>query len=371
MRAAATAYGFLGLAMTSIVSSSRAQTAPPAVIEQQLIFESAPFPRCHASTLVETAAGDLVAAWFGGTEEGHPDVSIWRSRRDLGADTWSRPVKVASGVDGGTDHPCWNPVLHRPSEGPLLLFFKVGPSPEEWWGMLARSFDEGRTWSDPKRLPEGILGPIRAKPLELPDGTLLAGSSTEHDGWRLHFERTRDLGATWESTGPIHDGRDFAAIQPAFLVHDGGRIQALARSRQHRIVETWSEDGGKTWTPLRATSLPNPSAGIDALTLPDGRHFLVYNHTSNLPGEKPAAGARSRLNLAVSRDGVTWRPALHLECEHGPGEYSYPAIIRTRDGLVHLTYTWRRRSIKHVVIDPARLEARHDFVDGRWPEHVH
>ena len=181
----------------------------------------------------------------------------------------------------------------------------------------------------------------------------------------LHFERTRDLGRSWETTGPIHDGRALAAIQPAFLTHASGRIQALARSRQNRIVETWSEDGGRTWSQPRATELPNPSAGIDTLTLPSGRHLLVYNHTSPLPGEKPETGLRSELDLAVSEDGAKWGAALLLERQ--PGEYSYPAIIRTRDGLVHVTYTWRRRSIEHVVIDPERLERR-EFVEGRWPD---
>lgn len=359
---------------------ARAQ-APPALIAAELLFEDAPFPSCHASTLVETPSGDLVAAWFGGTAERHADVSIWIARRDAGSTVapgaagWTAPVEVADGVEDGVDHPCWNPVLHQPSarpaqeapgaKAPLLLFYKVGPSPSAWWGMLLRSEDEGRTWSAPERLPEGILGPIRAKPIELEDGTLLAGSSTEHDGWRLHFERTRDLGRTWESSGPIHDGRAFAAIQPAFLSHGGGRIQALARSRQNRIVETWSQDGGRTWSEPEATGLPNPSAGIDALTLPDGRHLLVYNHTSSLPDERPPAGTRSELNLAVSDDGTTWRAALLLERQ--PGEYSYPAMIRTRDGLVHLTYTYRRSRIKHVVVDPVKLEPR-DFLDGRWPE---
>jgi predicted neuraminidase len=378
------------LVLSCLTTAATAQSSP-AITQAELIFEQAPFPSCHASTLVEATGGDLIAAWFGGTAERHPDVSIWTARLDRGSPRWSAPAAVADGVEDGVDYPCWNPVLHRPSHrpangdsgdaGPILLFYKVGPSPSEWWGMLLRSEDDGRTWSRPERLPEGILGPIRAKPLELPDGTLLAGSSTEHDGWRLHFERTRDLGRTWESTGPIHDGRALAAIQPAFLAHPAGRIQALARSRQNRIVETWSNDGGRTWSEPRATALPNPSAGIDALTLPDGRHLLVYNHTSSLPGEKPRAetsrptpgpaaaaaalGTRSELNLAVSDDGERWRAALLLERQ--PGEYSYPAMIRTRDGLVHITYTWRRQSIRHVVIDPAKLEPR-DFVDGSWPD---
>jgi predicted neuraminidase len=348
-------------ALTTVAAAG--QPRPAAIERAELLFERAPFASCHASTLVETPSGALLAAWFAGTEEGHADVGIWTARRER--EGWDAAVEVADCRDDGVDQPCWNPVLHQPSAGQLLLFYKAGPNPREWRGLLRRSPDEGRTWSPVERLPAGILGPIRAKAIELGDGTLLAGSSTEHDGWRLHFERTRDLGRTWETTGPIHDGRELAAIQPTFLTHDGGRLQALARSRQHRIVETWSQDGGRTWSAPGPTALPNPSAGIDALTLPDGRHLLVYNHTSSRGGERPAAGLRSELNLAVSVDGVAWRPALLLERQ--PGEYSYPAMIRTRDGRVHVTYTWRRQSIKHVVIDPEKLEPG-EFVEGRWPE---
>jgi len=356
----------LALALCALGPSGSIAEVPgsaPAILRSEAISLLAPHAECHASTVVETREGELVAAWFGGTAEGHPDVEIWSTRRELGE--WTRPRPVADGrQEDGSRQPTWNPVLFQPAQGPLLLFYKVGPSPREWWGMLRRSADGGRSWSAAQRLPDGILGPIRAKPLVLPDGTLLAGSSTEDDGWRVHFERSRDLGATWETTGPIHDGRTFGAIQPTFLVH-GDRIQALCRSRQNRVVETWSDDGGRTWSELRATSLPNPSAGIDGLSLPDGRHLLAYNHTSQLDGERPEWGTRSELGLAVTADGSTWRAAALLERQ--PGEYSYPAMILGSDGLVHLTYTWRRRRIRHVVIDPALLQGR-DFVDGRWPD---
>src|SRR5678815_1809353 len=97
----------------------------------------------------------------------------------------------------------WNPVLFQPKEGPLLLFYKVGPSPSEWWGMLETSTDDGKTWSAPKRLPDRVLGPIKNKPEQLPNGDLLCPTSSEDDGWRVHFERTMDLGKTWASTGPL------------------------------------------------------------------------------------------------------------------------------------------------------------------------
>jgi predicted neuraminidase len=238
----------------------------------------------------------------------------------------------------------------------LLLFYKVGPSPSEWWGMLMTSTDGGVTWSKPRRLPDGILGPIKNKPVLLKDGLLLCGSSTEHAGWRVHVERTKDLGVTWQKSEPLNDRVQFGAIQPTILVHRSGAIQILCRSRQKMITECWSTDDGKTWSTMKTTSLPNPSAGIDAVMLKDGRALLVYNHTDN---------ARSPLNVAVSADGKTWKATLVLENQ--PGEYSYPAVIQTSDGLVHVTYTWKRERIKHVMIDPAKLVLR-DMPDGRWPQ---
>src|SRR5947208_16965222 len=92
----------------------------PGLRLSEFIFETAPFPECHASTIAETKGG-LVAAWFGGTGEGHPDVGIWLSRHL--ADQWSAPVEVANGVESPTNrYPCWNPVLFPPRTWPLLLF---------------------------------------------------------------------------------------------------------------------------------------------------------------------------------------------------------------------------------------------------------
>ena len=316
-----------------------------AVLKTEFIYESAPYPACHASTIESTPTG-LVAAWFGGTHEKHPDVGIWFSRHD--GTRWLTPVEVANGIqaDGKTRHPAWNPVLFQVKNGPLLLFYKVGPSPSRWWGLLIKSTDGGKTWSAPQRLPEGILGPIRAKPVLLADGTLLCPSSSEHDGWRVHMEMTRDLGATWTKTEPLNDGKEFGAIQPTVLFHPGSRLQALNRSRQGRVTEIWSEDGGKTWGAMQATSLLNPSAGIDGITLKDGRHLLVYN---------PVSRGRTPLVLGLSKDGRQWQTVLTLESE--PGEYSYPAIIQAPDGKVHITYTWQRKKIRHWEVDPSKLQS--------------
>lgn len=348
------------LYLLSCTDGSKKDTS--AIIRSSFIYEQAPFPSAHASTVVETGNG-IVAAWFGGTAEGNPDVGIWLSRYD--GKRWSVPVEVANGLQPeGTRYPCWNPVLFQPTNGPLLLFYKIGPNPSEWWGMVRISNNSGGSWSSAIRLPEGILGPIRAKPVELPNGTLIAGSSTEHEGWVVHIERfpgsasdhensrtegwnaeRLSLSSAWHKTGPLNDPEEFGAIQPTILVHSPERLQILCRSRQGVITEAWSEDAGHTWSKMTATSLPNPNAGIDVTKLRDGRFLLVYN---------PIPQGRNKLALAVSEDGHKWRNVLVLE--DSPGEYSYPAQIQASDGLVHITYTWKRERIKHVILDPSQVE---------------
>lgn len=339
----------------------------PALVKAEFIYERAPFPSCHASTIAETSSG-LVAAWFGGTREKHPDVGIWVARYNDGR--WTDPIEVANGVqyqksDGSFHrHPCWNPVLHQSTQGPLLLFYKVGPNPDAWWGMLTTSDDNGQSWSVPRRLPEHIDGPVKNKPVALPDGSILAGSSTEFDGWRVHFERTTDLGNSWQRTEPVNDGKEIGAIQPSILFLGGEKLLAIGRSRQNRIFEISSEDGGKTWGKMTLGTLPNPNSGTDALTLQDRRHLIVYNHVPGEPGKW--GGKRSPLNLAISIDGRSWHAAMVLENEPNK-EFSYPAMIQTKDGLVHLTYTWKRERVKHVVIDPAKLQGR-PMTNGAWPQ---
>ena len=323
--------------------------AQPGLLSSEFIYDEAPFPSCHAATIVDTPAG-LVAAWFGGTHERHPDVGIWVSRHD--GRRWSTPVEVANGLvpDDKQRYPTWNPVLFQPTRGPLMLYYKVGPTPQNWWGMVMSSADHGASWSEPRRLPEGILGPIKNKPIELPDGTILSPSSSEDQGWRVHFERSTDGGQTWTSTGPVNDGKAIGAIQPSILRHADGRLQALGRTRSHGIFQVWSSDQGRTWGELTTLPLPNPSAGTDAVTLADGRHLLVYNHSG-------VYKVRTPLNLAVSRDGMAWESVLVLEDEPGQ-EFSYPAIIQANDGHVHIVYTWHRTRIKHAVVDPALLVAK-------------
>jgi len=335
-----------GLALLSAVvwpGCRGGSRASPAVVVAEDIFTEAPFAQCHASTIVETPSG-LVAAWFGGTGEGAPDVGIWLTRRERAG--WAVPVEVARGAGpDGEAEPCWNPVLFRPSGGPLLLFYKVGPSPARWRGMIARSADDGRTWDAPQPLPDAMIGPVKNKPLELADGTVLCGSSTEDEGWRVHFETTDARGEMWGRTAPINEGRAPRLIQPALLRDRERGVIALMRSDAGRVYGSRSADSGATWTPPAPTALLNPNAGIDAATLADGRHLLVHN---------PVSEGRGALAVALSVDGRTWTRALTLEAEAG-SEFSYPAVIQALDGSVHITYTWKRRRIRHVIVDPSAL----------------
>ena len=328
-----------------------------AILLSETINDHAPYRSSHASTIVETAQHRLVAAWFGGTAERNPDVGIWVAHRAQKG--WEPAVEVATGIQpDGKRYPTWNPVLFQARNGLLFLFYKVGPSPSEWWGVVKTSGDEGRTWSDARRLPDGILGPIKDKPVLLRDGTWLAGSSEEEGplGWRVHFERSRDEGRTWDKIGPIGKGAGFDAIQPTIVFPAGGKLEALCRTKQGVIAMTWSSDNGSTWTPLAAAPLPNPNSGIDAITLVDGRLLLVYNHAANVAGR--TSGPRFPLDVAISRDGLKWEHVLELEDEPRRDGYAYPAVIQTSDRLVHVTYTWDRTTIKHAVIDPAKLRAR-------------
>ena len=325
------------------------------IVRSEFIYQSGDvkFPSCHASTIAEISDG-FIASWFGGTAEKNPDVGIWISRFINGI--WSKPSEAANGLkESNKRYPCWNPVLYN-SGNELLLFYKVGPSPSEWWGEIKTSDDEGISWSVSKRLPEGITGPVKNKPVLLNNGYLLCPSSTENEGWKVHMEMTPDNGITWERTLPLNN-RGIGAIQPAILLHKSGKLQILCRSTKSKILISWSEDNGTHWSELVPSLLPNPNSGIDAVTMKNGSHLLVYNHLTS---------GRNTLNVAVSEDGINWMAAVLLENDIKEKEFSYPAVIQSNDNKIHITYTWNRKLIKHIILDPELIEAK-PIVNGAWP----
>ncbi|MDR2118076.1 MAG: exo-alpha-sialidase [Tannerellaceae bacterium] len=309
------------------------------VIESNLIYQTEPYSSCHASTIVETGDG-MLAAWFGGSFEKHPDVCIYgafyKDRK------WSKPFLLADGIENKLiRNPCWNPVLFRRDNGDIILYYKIGPSPSKWFGVYKISTDGGKIWSKEKRIPNNLLGPIKNKAVRAPDGGILYPSSIEDDsGWRIHIEHSSQDLSDWKKI-EIDNG-EFNAIQPSVLFYGNGRLQLLCRSKNKRIVESWSTDGGKSWSKVQATSLPNNNSGTDAVTLSDGEtQLLIYN---------PITKGRNKLALASSIDGKIWKDLIILEDEE-EGEFSYPAIIEGSDGKVYVTYTFNRKSIKYAILD--------------------
>lgn len=354
--------GVLVIFLSVLNSHAQLKKWQKGVLKEEFIYDKASFPSCHSATIAETPAG-LVVSFFGGTKERNPDVEIYMSRQVEGH--WTAPYSVADGIQpSGPRLPTWNPVLYQIPGGELLLFYKVGPKPSEWWGMMRSSSDQGKTWSPARPLPKGYIGPVKNKPVLLSNGNLFCPSSTEGDGgWKLHFEVTADQGKTWRKVFLPDAGKTLEAIQPSILDHGKGHLQLIARSRNRALITSYSTDNGESWSPLTKTSLPNNNSGTDALTMKDGRDVLVYNHV--LPPGNLAKGARTPLNVALSKDGTIWDAALILE-DSPISQYSYPSVIQTADGLLHFVFTWRREKIRHVVVDPSRLKLKR-IENGQWP----
>lgn len=332
----------------SLIAPGTAMAENPIVL-REFIATAPATPQSHASTLVETPAG-LVVAWFGGKQERDPSVGIWLSRQVRSH--WTAPVEVANGIQqAGHREPTWNPVLFLPHHGPLMLFYRVGPDPQHWRGMFKTSSDNGAHWSAARAMPVGILGPIKDKPVQLADGSIVSPSSTEQGRWAIHFELSNDGGAAWQISQTVPNPDAIEAIQPSLLPWPDGRLQAIGRTKQDRLFSTWSTDGGHGWSALKLLDVPNPNSGIDAAILADGRACLVYNPTTH---GKDWWNGRGTLAVAVSSDGEHWKQVLRLEQTPG-AEFSYPAAIQAKSGLLHITYTWKRLRIAHVVIDPKRL----------------
>lgn len=319
-------------------------------IQQDFIYTEAPFPSAHASTVVELKNGDLLSAWFGGSAEGKPDVAIWSARRSNG--TWSAPVELAREPEIA----CYNPVLFHSADSKLWLYYKFGPSPAVWSAARRFSTDEGQTWSPIEYLPAGVYGPIRAKPLVLPNGVIVSGTSVEsYRSWSAWIERSSDNAETWTRIGPIAAPPNATAtgtygiIQPSVVQLRNGHLRFYARSTPQiaKICVSDSADLGLHWTSVHTLDLPNPNSGIDAVGLKDGRVVLIFNDTTQ---------GRSPLNLAVSTDGEHFRIFHTLESEPG-GEFSYPALIQARNGDLYATYTWNRKRIRFAHIPLADVPA--------------
>lgn len=329
----------------------------PIVINQCYISPDIEDFDCHSSCLIEASPGVLCAVWKGGSGSGmsnidiKQNVGIWLTICTNG--TWNTPKQIVEAPNSV----CWNPVLTKTAEGKIILFYRVGYDPRHTISLSKYSLDGGINWSEAEILPAGIVGPTKSKPIFDPDGNMLCGSSVEVGS------PDDDLKATacwieilsndnrWSKYGPIEiPGKQFGCIEPTLFWGNNGSLKMLCRDRSNRIdLEGWiwsaeSFDKGKTWSELKATSLPNPDAGIDALALGNEKIMLLYNnsHTERYP-----------LTLALSNDwGNSWTPLLDLESTSG----EFPSATLDSNGYIHVIYAHTppgktQRRIKHAVID--------------------
>jgi predicted neuraminidase len=319
---------------------------------------------CHASTLIQLPSEDILVAWFAGSEEGASDTAIWGTRCVSGQ--WQDPFVLAD----APQLPHWNPVLFRSQAGTVFLFYKVGPDPRSWQTMVRVSTDDGVSWSTPKELVGGNIGgrgPSKNKPVQLPDGTILAPGSSEQfllparriQRWEAFVDRSQDGGTTWSRCAipmnyeGLRGAAQFGAegiIQPT-LVYNGGEAIAFLRSTEGFVYRSRSVDAGIQWSVAQPLPLPHNNSGIDA-TLVEGTVYLVLNPVSDTSGSPP----RTPLCVMASRDGGdTWQLVETLE--NAPGEYSYPAVV-SRGSSLMLTYTWQRSNIvySHLLLEGDDLD---------------
>ncbi len=312
----------------------------------ELVFEKIPgAPAHHCSTIAEAGNGDLLCVWYGGSYESADDQVLFLSRRAKGKRVWSRPQVVVR----NPIQPPGNAVVFV--DGLKRVWIVWGRMEASrpirrgaGWGecrlMRRVSTDHGATWSDDRVLVDTVGWLPRNAPVTLKNRTLLLPLSGRVDGRYGSFAlATTDNGKTWKRSGVIRGGS-----QPTMIERDDGSLLALMRNAP-RILRSTSSDGGRTWSRPKRSDLKNPGAGIAMTRLANGHAVLVFNDSES---------RRTPLSIARSTDGgETWERPLKLEAN--PGEYSYPCVIQTSDGKIHVTYTYRRYGIKHVEMDEGWL----------------
>jgi predicted neuraminidase len=320
-------------------------TPTPIVVTDAPIFLAEPvFDRVpgkigsHAPTLASFADGELLAAWYSYAGPGELDeASIYAARQSPGLDGWQPPELLIERREA-----VGNPVLY--SEGnDVWLFYAVVPG--EWSTSrveVRRSADRGHTWSPPRALVGPLGTNVRYPPVRTLAGDWLLPAYDDLLQRSLFFASAD--GETWDLRSVIATDWLHPNVQPSVTALADGRLLAVMRNAGRGwLWVTTSDDDGQSWTAPGDSGFPNPASPAALLRLADGHLALVYNDS---------AVDRQPLSLTVSGDeGRTWHtPRVLVE---GAGEYAYPALLQTPDGLLHVVYSHDRERIVHLVVNEA------------------
>lgn len=352
-------------------------------------------PQNHAANLLPLPDGSLMCVWFGGTQEGVADISVWGSRLLPGSRQWSEAVKLSNDASRSEQ----NPVLFLAPDNVLWLLWTAQISGNQDTAIVRyrQSTDLGQTWGD--------IATLLDKP-----GTFIRQPVTvlDNGNWLLpvFYCRTQpgekwvgndDISAVKISADKGKTWRDVEVPQSLGCVHmnitavPGGTLVALFRSRwADNIYYSQSVDNGESWSVPEPTELPNNNSSIQVTTLASGELALVFNHMSAAgalerraslydeiddgdnsrkepevtSGRSAFCAPRAPMTVAISADGgKTWPWQRNLD--EGDGycmtnnsldkrnrEFSYPSIKQGADGTLHIAYTWFRQAIKYVHITP-------------------
>jgi predicted neuraminidase len=384
-----------------LIAKSAACQPPPQKLSR--IWETLIFPlqqkHTHACSFLELPNGDMLAAWYYGSgERNSDDVKILGARLKKGSNSWSDSFLLAD----SPGLPDCNPVLFMNGEGKLFLVWiaieanmwefsilrlktsndYLGNGAPTWnWqdNILLKPDDRFASEIATKIkviektesvIPENIrkydsllveasrdpgkrsIGWMtRIQPLRLENGRLLLPLYSDRYSLSL-IAISDDEGTTWRSGLPIV-GR--GNVQPALVQKRNGHILAFMRdngNQPSRVQVSESEDKGETWTAARKTSIPN-TASVELKVLNDGRWAFVGNDIDD---------GRYQISLYLSDDeGDSWKWKRAIESvPKGEGSFSYPCLLQTKDGLLHISYSYsigkKGESIKYIVVDPKTID---------------